>query len=56
MDDKKNKMTRATIFNAIPEDVLFLLAKKESAKDMWMTLKIMFLGGERVQEARIESL
>lgn len=34
VDAKKNKMARATIFNSIPEDVLFLVAKKEKAKDV----------------------
>lgn len=55
-DAKKNRMARATIFNVIPEDVLFLVAKKESARDVWIALRTMFLGADRVQEARVQSL
>lgn len=56
MDAKRNKVARAAIFSVIPEDVLFLVAKKENGKDVWTTLKVMFLGAERVQEARVQSL
>lgn len=54
VDAKKYKMARATIFNSILEDVLFL-AKKDKAKDVWMALRTMFLGAERVREARVQS-
>ncbi|MDM1625907.1 DUF4219 domain-containing protein, partial [Escherichia coli] len=53
---KKNKMARATIFNAIPEDVLFMVATKESASEVWQALNTMFLGTNRVKSARIQTL
>lgn len=56
IDAKLNKVARAAILSAIPEDVLFLVAKKKNAREVWTALKTMFLGVERVQEARVQSL
>ncbi|WP_203255426.1 retrotransposon gag domain-containing protein, partial [Klebsiella pneumoniae] len=53
---KKNKLAKATIFNVIPEDILFLVSKKESAHEVWEALKTMFLGADRVKSARVQTL
>lgn len=48
VDAKWNEVAHVVIFSVIPKDVLFFIVKKESSRDMWMTLKTMFLRAERV--------
>ncbi|KAI3802277.1 hypothetical protein L1987_30407 [Smallanthus sonchifolius] len=55
-DEKKNKTARAFIFQAIPEDVLLQVAKKKTAKEIWESLKVRYVGAERVQKARLHTL
>ncbi|KAJ0602036.1 putative RNA-directed DNA polymerase [Helianthus annuus] len=55
-DEKKSKLARAFLFQAIPEDVLLQVAKKRTAKEVWECLKMRFLGAERVQKARVHTL
>ncbi|KAI3742957.1 hypothetical protein L1987_60656 [Smallanthus sonchifolius] len=55
-DVKKNKTARAFIFQAIPEDVLLQVAKKKTAKEIWESLKIRYVGADRVQKARLNTL
>lgn len=45
-------MALAAIFQGVPEEILLLLAEKETAKDAWDTLKTMNVGTDRVKEAR----
>lgn len=56
LDKRKDKMARATIFQAVPEDTLFLVAEKKTAKEVWEALKTMFLGTDRVKQAHIQTL
>ncbi|KAL7607328.1 hypothetical protein Lser_V15G16133 [Lactuca serriola] len=56
VDEKKNKMARAYILQAIPEDILMQVAKKKTAKEVWESLKIRYLGADRVQKVRLHSL
>ncbi|XP_047322533.1 uncharacterized protein LOC124926366 [Impatiens glandulifera] len=49
-------MTLATIYQALPEDVLLMVAEKDSAKEAWETLKTMHVGVERVKEAKVQTL
>ncbi|XP_021995331.1 uncharacterized protein LOC110892478 [Helianthus annuus] len=56
VDEKKNKVARAVIFQALPEDILLQVAKNRSAKDIWEALRVRFLGADRVQKARLASL
>ncbi|KAJ9551322.1 LOW QUALITY PROTEIN: hypothetical protein OSB04_015367 [Centaurea solstitialis] len=56
VDEKKNKSARAFIFQAVPEDILLQVAKKKTAKEVWDSLKMRYLGIDRVQKARLHSL
>lgn len=56
VDEKKNKTARAFIFQAIPEDILLQVAKKKTAKEVWESLKLRYLGADRVQKARLHTL
>ncbi|KAM0038785.1 hypothetical protein Hdeb2414_s0013g00419661 [Helianthus debilis subsp. tardiflorus] len=35
VDDKKNKMARAILFQALPENVLLQVARSRSAREIW---------------------
>lgn len=57
VDSKLDKMARACIFKAIPEDVLLQIAKKKkTAKELWESLKTRYLGVDKVQKARVQTL
>ncbi|XP_035843200.1 uncharacterized protein LOC118490096 [Helianthus annuus] len=56
IDEKKSKLARAFLFQAIPEEVLLQVSKKKSAKEVWESLKLRYLGAERVQKARLHTL
>ncbi|XP_022930203.1 uncharacterized protein LOC111436721 [Cucurbita moschata] len=49
-------MVLAAIYQAILEEMLFLLAEKETGKEVWQTLKTIHVGAERVKEAKIQTL
>ncbi|XP_047331426.1 FCS-Like Zinc finger 8-like [Impatiens glandulifera] len=50
VDERKDRMALATIYQALPDDVLLMVAEKDSAKLTWETLKAMHVGVERVKE------
>ncbi|GJS60501.1 hypothetical protein Tco_0557435 [Tanacetum coccineum] len=50
-EEKKSKMTRAFLFQAIPEDILMQVAKKKITCEVWE-----FVGADRVQKARLHTL
>ncbi|XP_076954159.1 uncharacterized protein LOC143628444 [Bidens hawaiensis] len=56
VDEKKNKIARAILYQALPEDILLQVARKRSAKDIWEALRVRFLGDDRVQRAHLASL
>lgn len=56
VNEKQSKTARAFLFQAIPEDVLLQVAKKKTAKEVWESLKMRYLGAERVQKARLATL
>ncbi|XP_076905889.1 uncharacterized protein LOC143561795 [Bidens hawaiensis] len=56
VDVKVRKKARAFIFQALPEDILLQVACHKDAKDVWNALKVRYLGAERVQQARIQTL
>ncbi|KAL4581058.1 hypothetical protein LXL04_017266 [Taraxacum kok-saghyz] len=49
-------MALTAIYQAIPEDVLLMLAEKDTAKEAWETLKTMHMGADRVKEAKVQTL
>lgn len=55
-DTRKDQMALAAIYQGVPEDTLFLLAEKETAKAAWEALKTMYMGAERVREAKVQTL
>ncbi|KAJ0970052.1 hypothetical protein J5N97_022929 [Dioscorea zingiberensis] len=56
VEEKKDQMAVSAIYQAVPEDVLLMLAEKETAKEAWQTLKTMYLGAERVKKAKAQTL
>ena len=38
VDERKDRMALAAIYQAIPEDVLLMLAEKDTTKEAWETL------------------
>ncbi|XP_075486283.1 uncharacterized protein LOC142525881 [Primulina tabacum] len=40
----------------VPERILLQIAKKKTAKDTWDSLKMRYLGGDRVKKARVQTL
>jgi hypothetical protein len=56
MDSKKDKLARACLFGAVPDDVLQQIAKKKTAKEVWESLKTRCLGVDRVKKARVQTL
>lgn len=53
---KKDKMALAAIYQGIPEDLLLSLAERKSAKEAWEALKTMYLGADRVKNAKVQTL
>ncbi|XP_076883946.1 uncharacterized protein LOC143532929 [Bidens hawaiensis] len=56
VDEKKNKIAIAILYQALPEDILLQVARNRSAKDIWEALHVRFLGADMVQRARLASL
>ncbi|KAD4384837.1 hypothetical protein E3N88_25005 [Mikania micrantha] len=56
VDDKKNYTTKAIIFQTLPEDILLQVAKHRDVKDVWESIQVRYLGANRVQKARLQTL
>ncbi|CAM8935138.1 unnamed protein product [Rhodiola kirilowii] len=56
VDQRRDKMAMAAIYQGVPEDVLLAIAEKQTAKEVWETLKTMHLGAERVKSAKVQTL
>ncbi|XP_047306189.1 uncharacterized protein LOC124909563 [Impatiens glandulifera] len=56
VDEQKDRMALAAIYQALPKDVLLMVAEKDSSKLAWEILKIMHVGVERVKEAKVQTL
>ena len=52
VEEHKNRMTLATIYQAVLEDVLLMLVRG-STKAVWETLQKMLVGVEHVKEAKV---
>lgn len=50
---KKDKARRAMLLGALPEDVMLQVATKLTAKEVWDSLKVRFVGANRVRAARL---
>nr|GEZ21053.1 zinc finger, CCHC-type [Tanacetum cinerariifolium] len=54
--EKKSYTTKGIIFQTLPENVLLQVAKYKNAKDVWESIKVRYIGVERVQKARLQTL
>ncbi|KAL4555842.1 hypothetical protein LXL04_038472 [Taraxacum kok-saghyz] len=55
-DEKRNYTTKAVIYPTLPEDVLLQVAKYKNAEEVWESIRIRYLGTDRVQKARLQTL
>jgi hypothetical protein len=53
---EKDKVARAQLLQALPEDILLQVFQKETAQDVWVSLKTRFVGDGRVKAARLSTL
>ncbi|XP_073355026.1 uncharacterized protein [Aegilops tauschii subsp. strangulata] len=53
---RKDKMARALLLGALPEDVLLLVSTKLTAREVWDSLKVRIIGADRVRAARLGTL
>jgi hypothetical protein len=56
VDEKKNDLAVALLFQSIPEELVLQVSHLETTKEIWTALKTRFVGVERVRESRIETL
>nr|GFA91825.1 zinc finger, CCHC-type [Tanacetum cinerariifolium] len=55
-NDKKENTSKAIIFQTLPQDVLMQVAQYSTAKEVWDSIKVMHLGADLVQKARLQTL
>ena len=55
-DVKRNKAAMAYLFQALPEDLVLQVASCKTAKEVWDALKTRYVGDDRVQKARLQTL
>ena len=56
INDKKNNMAMALLFQSIPEVLILQVGKLDTAKKVWEAIKTRHVGAERVKEARLQTL
>ena len=56
VDERKDQIALATIFQAVLEAMMMVLAEYETAKEAWDTLKEMHVSTDCVKEARAQTL
>ncbi|XP_073367738.1 uncharacterized protein [Aegilops tauschii subsp. strangulata] len=56
VNGKKCKTAGAMILGGLPEDVLLQVATKLTAREVWDSLKVRFIGANRVRAARLATL
>ncbi|KAK9073456.1 hypothetical protein SSX86_007780 [Deinandra increscens subsp. villosa] len=55
-DEKRNYTTKAIIYHTLPENVLLQVAKHKRAEDVWESIRVRYLGTDRVKKARLQTL
>ncbi|KAE8818953.1 retrotransposon protein [Hordeum vulgare] len=53
---KKDKSARAYLLGALSEDILLQVSSKKTATQLWVSLKIRFVGVDRVRATRLSTL
>ncbi|GJT24336.1 zinc finger, CCHC-type containing protein [Tanacetum coccineum] len=56
VDERKIHTTKAMILTTLPEDILMQVAQYETAKEVWESIKVRYIGEDRVQKARLQTL
>ncbi|GKD32477.1 zinc finger, CCHC-type containing protein [Tanacetum coccineum] len=56
VDERKMHTTKAMILTTLPEDILMQVAQYETAKEVWESIKVRYIGEDRVQKARLQTL
>ncbi|GKD15004.1 zinc finger, CCHC-type containing protein [Tanacetum coccineum] len=51
-NEKKESTSKAMIFQTLPEDVLMQVAQCSTTKEVWDSIKVLFIGVDLVQKAR----
>lgn len=52
----KDKKVRAHLFQCLSDDLLMQVMKKKSGKEVWDSLKVWFMGAERMNDVRLQTL
>ncbi|GKC04266.1 zinc finger, CCHC-type containing protein [Tanacetum coccineum] len=55
-NEKKENTSKAIIFQTLPQDVLMQVAQYSTAKEVWDSIKVKYLGADLVQKARLQTL
>ncbi|GKB74519.1 zinc finger, CCHC-type containing protein [Tanacetum coccineum] len=56
VDERKMHTTKAMILTTLPKDILMQVAQYETAKEVWESIKVRYIGEDRVQKARLQTL
>jgi hypothetical protein len=56
VDERKNKMVRVQLLQALPEDILIQVSMKPMTKEVWDSLKTRFTGTDRVEAAHLATV
>ena len=56
VDAGKSKTARAILLGTLSEEVLLPVSTKPTAKEVWDSLKVRFVGADHVKAARLASL
>lgn len=55
-NEKRENTSKAMIFQTLPQDVLMQVAQYSTAKEVWESIKVKYLGADLVQKARLQTL
>jgi hypothetical protein len=56
VEKAKDRKAKAHLLQCIPDDLLMQVAGKATGKEVWDTLKALFVGEDRVKDARLQTL
>jgi hypothetical protein len=56
VDERKNKMARVQLLQALSEDIMMQVSTKPTTKEVWDSLKTRLVDVDRVKAARLATL
>ncbi|XP_074336066.1 uncharacterized protein LOC141673234 [Apium graveolens] len=56
VEERKDKIALAAVYQGIPEDLLLSIAEKTTAREAWEAIKTMCLGADRGKKAKVQTL